>query len=183
MTAATRDVIVTTMLLAMTVASLGAVSPAEKPAAPSTAPSASDIAIAVTTTATAPAEISLPSFGLSVPLPQGYARDMDTEKSAVMIVPAGSVGRPQVRAIMVNVMPRQQPTFERAVEEALKTSGGLMVARKDAMWGDLKATELVPAPPAAAAAPPGKIARVSAPNPSDGAAGAFGPSATAKPAG
>jgi hypothetical protein len=95
-----------------------------------------------TTTAPATSPISLPSFGMTVPLPRGYARDVDTEKSAVMIVPTERVGQAPQRAIMVNVMAARGQSFDRAVDEALRTSGGMVVVRKDAQLGGERAVEL-----------------------------------------
>ena len=136
------------LLLGMSIASGVAAEPPPPPPPP---------APASTAPATAPSVISLPSFGLSVPLPDGYVRDVDSDRSAVMIVPAGRVGKPQERVIMINVMPRTGGrSFERSVEEVIRGSAGLRVVRNDALWGGLKATELSEFGPAMAApvAPP-----------------------------
>ena len=140
------------LLAAIIVAPSLIVAAAAPRGATTTVPATTGAPTTATTATASPASITLPSFGLTVPLPVGYARDVDTDKSAVMIVPVDRVGRAQERVVMVNVMPARGQRFERAVEEAVKTSGGLTVVRADARWGGLTATELaLPGGPAGAA--------------------------------
>jgi hypothetical protein len=106
-------------------------------------PATNGVPVAATAPITTPADrVDLPSFGISLPIPQGFVRGPDSAHSVCLLVPQDQLGRTPDRAIIVNLRPRQGKRLEQIARETAEASK-MSVTRADAKWGGLDATELV----------------------------------------
>ena len=86
--------------------------------------------------------VELPSYGLSVPVPNGYVRDADGTTTAVIFVPAGKLGTSPGRFVMVDLLPKGQLTLKQEANR-IAYAEGMEVASEAADWGGRPAVELV----------------------------------------
>ena len=98
------------------------------------------------------APLSFPSFGISIPLPEGYVRAPDSAHTVVVLFPEGQLGKRPDRALMINLSQRRGRKLEEIVDETAQESKMRVIDRR-AEWGGLEASELIAAD--AAPAPSG----------------------------
>lgn len=94
--------------------------------------------------------IDLPSFGISLPVPTGYIRDADSDRSIAYFVPDGAVGqaRMPVRFLVIDVRSSGPATLSTAAQIVARQEG-MQVSTEPAQWGDRPAVELIAPNPSA----------------------------------
>ena len=85
--------------------------------------------------------VDLPSYGLSVPVPDGFVRDADATTSAVIFVPAGKLGTTPGRVVMIDLLPKGQLTLRQEANR-IAYAEGMEVASESSDWGGRAAVEL-----------------------------------------
>ena len=92
--------------------------------------------------AAAPTPIHLPSYGVSVPEPQGFARDTDAQNTVAVLIPSGGPPETPRQLLWLDVFAKQDGSLADFVRQ-LGEDGGMEPGRKDLKWGDRPAVELV----------------------------------------
>ena len=92
--------------------------------------------------AAAATRIDLPSYGVSVPVPQGFARDTDAQNTVAVLIPSGGPPETPRQLLWLDVFAKQDGSLADFVRQ-LGEDGGMEPGRKDLKWGDRPAVELV----------------------------------------
>ena len=87
-------------------------------------------------------EVKLPSFGVSLPIPHGYVRDVDGAKSVAFFAAPGAKAGTADRVLMVDLLPLRGGTNLRQDAERVATEERMKVAPSPARWGGLDGAEL-----------------------------------------
>jgi hypothetical protein len=93
------------------------------------------------------ADVKLPSFGVSLPIPRGYVRDIDGAKSVAFFAAPGAKAGTADRVLMVDLLPLRGGTTLRQDAERVATEERMKAASDPARWGGLEAAELFSANP------------------------------------
>jgi len=87
-------------------------------------------------------EISLPSFGTTVIIPEGFVRDTDSAMSVVFLIAPAKAGERPDRILLIDLMNQGQTKLTDVAADATRELG-LSPGRKDVKWGGLPAIELI----------------------------------------